>query len=163
MNKATLLFASVMSFFSSFSQVNSTAYGIMLKTLLSNSVKQVAVDQVSNEHSIFLDSRAYKEYEVSHIKGATWIGYDEFDLKKVSNLQKTDPIIVYCSVGYRSEKIGEQLIKAGFTDVSNLYGGIFEWVNQDREIVNEEGKITSKVHAYSKSWGVWLSKGEKIY
>jgi 3-mercaptopyruvate sulfurtransferase SseA len=66
-------------------------------------------------------------------------------------------------VGYRSEKISEKLKQAGFKDVSNLYGGIFEWVNQGNPVVDENGKITDNIHAYSKTWGVWLNKGVKVY
>ncbi|MEL6718853.1 MAG: rhodanese-like domain-containing protein, partial [Bacteroidota bacterium] len=68
----------------------------------------------------------------------------------------------YCSVGYRSEKISEQLLEAGFKDVSNLYGGIFEWKNQDHEVVDEKG-ATEKVHAYDRVWGFWLKEGKKVY
>ena len=163
MNKASLLSISLMSFFSSFSQVGSAAYSIMLKTLLSNSVKQISVEEVSNKEFYFLDARAENEYQVSHIRGATWVGYEEFDLEKVSKLKKTDPIVIYCSVGYRSEKIGEKLIEAGFTNVSNLYGGVFEWVNQGNTIVNKKGEKTPNIHAYSKTWGIWLTKGVKVY
>lgn len=163
MNKASLLSISLMSFFSSFSQVGSTAYSIMLKTLLSNSVKQISVEEVSNKEFYFLDARAENEYQVSHIRGATWVGYEEFNLEKVSKQNKTDPIVIYCSVGYRSEKIGEKLIEAGFTNVSNLYGGIFEWVNQGNTIVNKKGEKTPNIHAYSKTWGIWLTQGVKVY
>lgn len=152
-----------MSFFSSFSQVGSTAYSIMLKTLLSNSVKQISVEEASNKEFYFLDARAENEYQVSHIRGATWVGYEEFNLEKVSKQNKTDPIVIYCSVGYRSEKIGEKLIEAGFTNVSNLYGGIFEWVNQGNTIVNKKGEKTPNIHAYSKTWGIWLTQGVKVY
>lgn len=163
MNKASLLSISLMSFFSSFSQVGSTAYSIMLKTLLSNSVKQISVEEASNKEFYFLDARAENEYQVSHIRGATWVGYEEFNLEKVSKQNKTDPIVIYCSVGYRSEKIGEKLIEAGFTNVSNLYGGIFEWVNQGNTIVNKKGEKTPNIHAYSKTWGIWLTQGVKVY
>jgi len=55
------------------------------------------------------------------------------------------------------------LEQAGFANVSNLYGGIFEWVNQGNPIVNEKGKVTETIHAYNEAWGVWLTKGVKVY
>jgi 3-mercaptopyruvate sulfurtransferase SseA len=70
---------------------------------------------------------------------------------------------VYCSVGYRSEKVSEQLRQAGYQTVYNLYGGIFEWKNQGHPVVNAEGEPTERVHAYNRSWGVWLKKGDKVY
>ncbi|WP_159038468.1 hypothetical protein [Brumimicrobium mesophilum] len=44
-----------------------------------------------------------------------------------------------------------------------MYGSIFEWVNEGKPVYNLEGEETMKVHAYSKSWGIWLKKGEKVY
>jgi hypothetical protein len=65
-------------------------------------------------------------------------------------------------VGARSEKITEELLKKGYSDVSNLYGGIFEWVNEGKPVYTNNRK-TTKVHAYSMAWGIWLKQGEKVY
>jgi rhodanese-related sulfurtransferase len=148
-----------------FSQVKSGAYRIMLKGLLSHSVPEITVQEAVNKQSesLLLDAREPREYEISHISGATSVGYDHFDLSKVSLPEnKSKPIIVYCSVGYRSEKVAEKLIKAGYQNVSNMYGGIFEWVNNGYPIVNSAGP-TQRVHAFDRTWGVWLKKGEKVY
>ena len=48
-------------------------------------------------------------------------------------------------------------------DVSNLYGGIFEWVNQENPVIDTTGNETKNIHAYNKTWGVWLNKGNKVY
>ncbi|NBG65901.1 rhodanese-like domain-containing protein [Cryomorphaceae bacterium S-15] len=138
----------------------------MLKALIKESIPIVAVadlDQKQIQSTTFIDSREKVEFDVSHIKGATWVGYDDFDMAKMDDISKNEPIIIYCSVGYRSEKIGEKLLQAGYTNVSNLYGGIFEWVNQGKPIVDLSGDPTTKIHGYSKTWGIWLSKGEKVY
>ena len=66
---------------------------------------------------------------------------------------------MYCSVGYRSEKVSEKLIKAG----SNMYGSIFEWVNQGRPVYDSDGVPTDRVHAFDETWGAWLLKGEKVF
>jgi len=76
---------------------------------------------------------------------------------------KESEIIVYCSIGYRSEKITEQLVQEGFKNVQNLYGGIFEWKNQGNEVVRPDGKPTEDVHAYSRLWGIWLKEGNRVY
>jgi len=141
--------------------VSNKSYDIMLSSLLAHSVNETSVDSIKDQ--ILLDAREINEFEVSHIQGAQWIGYDDFDLSRVADLDKDSKIVVYCSVGYRSEKISEQLVNAGFTNVQNLYGGIFEWVNTGRDVVNPNGENTKDVHAYSKSWGVWLKKGKKVY
>lgn len=112
---------------------------------------------------LLLDAREVSEYQVSHLSGARQVGYDKFDISVLKDVSKDRDIVVYCSVGYRSEKIAERLVEGGYTRVSNLYGGIFEWVNQGNEVVDMSEKKTDRVHAYSSSWGVWLNKGIKVY
>lgn len=115
-----------------------------------------------NEKFIFLDTRELNEFQVSHLPGAIHVGYEDFDLKKAIKLiPKNENIVVYCSVGFRSDKINRQLVKAGYKS-KNLIGGIFEWVNQNQKVYQKK-KPTSKVHTYNKDWSKWLDKGEKIY
>ncbi len=149
----------------SYSQhVENASYNLMLKSLLSHSVNELGVKEVyADTTAIFLDAREKNEYQVSHIKNAVWCGYDHFEINRISHVQKNKKIIVYCSVGYRSEKIAEKLINAGYTNVYNMVGGIFEWKNQDFPVVDSYGNSTQKVHAYSKTWGIWLHNAEKIY
>jgi len=146
-------------------EVNSGAYQLMLKTLLDHSVPEISVDSAATQQGevIFLDAREPSEYEVSHIDGSKLVGYDHFDMTSVEDIPKDQPIVVYCSVGYRSEKISEQLIAAGYQDVHNMYGGLFEWKNNNKDVVDQSGKTTQKVHAFNRAWGVWLKKGKKVY
>lgn len=143
--------------------VGSKAFSLMLSGLLSDETPTTDVYEVADSSDVyFLDARQFKEYQVSHIKGATWVGYEDFSLARVPEIPKNEPIIVYCSVGYRSEKITEKLMQAGFTNVKNLYGGIFEWVNAGKPVYNGT-QVTDSVHAYDHLWGVWLTQGKKVY
>jgi rhodanese-related sulfurtransferase len=99
----------------------------------------------------FLDTRSFEEYKVSHIKGAYFVGYKKFKMHHVEDISKDAAVIVYCSVGVRSEKIGDKLLRTGYQNVYNLYGGVFEWVNQGFSVFDENGK-TEKIHGYSKKW-----------
>ena len=144
-------------------KVDSGTYNLMLKTLLKHSVPEVSVsDVLAMDSPVLLDSRELEEYDVSHLQDAVWVGYDDFDMSRVADVPKSAKIVVYCSVGARSEKISKRLIEAGYTDVSNLYGGIFEWVNREQPIYNAEGR-TDRVHAYNRTWGVWVKRGQKVY
>ncbi len=164
MRIAGVLIICMISFSPLTAQVQSSAYNLTLKALLSHSVPEVSVPQVKEMNDVvLLDAREWNEYTVSHLKNATYVGYDQFEIDALKSLNKKQKIVVYCSVGYRSEKISEKLVHAGFTNVSNLYGGIFEWVNQGNPVVDDKEKVTEKVHAYSKTWGVWLNKGVKVY
>lgn len=140
------------------------AYNLMLKNILSHSVEEVAVDSAKeNQKAVWLDARERNEYDVSKIKDAVWVGYDDFEMSRVAGIEKDADIIVYCSIGYRSEKVAEKLKHAGFTRVKNLYGGIFSWVNNGYMVNDSLGQETEKIHAYNKLWGKWLQKGQKVY
>lgn len=135
-----------------------------LKTLYKKTVPIIPMEKAERTTTAhLLDTRETEEYQVSHIPKAVCVGYDDFDMKSVANIPKTDTIIVYCSVGYRSERIGEKLQKAGYQHVYNLYGGIFNWKNHDGVVVDSKNDTTQKVHTYNKDWSRFLLKGEKVY
>lgn len=144
-------------------QIQSRAYKATIDALCAESVPYVSCEALKKETAQLLDCREKPEFTVSHLPEATWIGYDDFSLERVAHLDKSRPIVVYCSVGYRSEKIGEKLLVAGFKNVKNLYGGIFEWVNQNNGVITPKRQPTTRVHAYNRAWGVWLRKGERVY
>ena len=124
---------------------------------------EVATLKTMEEKVILLDTREKKEYEISHIPGAIWVGYDNFKLKRVKEIAKDAKIVTYCSVGYRSERIGEKLQKAGFTNVSNLKGSIFKWVNEGNPLEDKDGQATDKVHGFDKDWGKWVKGDKAVY
>jgi rhodanese-related sulfurtransferase len=143
--------------------VGNKDYGVLLDKLLRHTVPEVTAQQVVKmDNIILLDTRKKAEFDVSHLKSAIWVGYSDFDDSKMIGIDKQQQIIVYCSVGFRSEKIAEKLLSHGYKNVSNLYGGIFEWVNAGYEVVNTFGKTTN-VHTFNKNWGKWSQKGNKVY
>ena len=119
---------------------------------------------MNKEEIVVLDAREAKEFKTSHIRNAKEVGYDKFDISAVDDVTKDAKVVVYCSVGYRSERIGEKLMQQGYKNVYNLYGGIFDWVNKGNAVYSSEGKV-AKVHAYNQDWGKWVQNKEvkKIY
>jgi len=138
-----------------------------LKSLYKNTVplihREALEKELSNKNVIIIDTRSAEEFQISHLSGALFLDYDSFNPEKINNINKNSKIIVYCSVGYRSERIGERLFKLGFKDVSNLYGGIFDWINNGNPVVNASGIRTDSVHTYNKEWSRWVKRGVKIY
>jgi len=137
-----------------------------LKKFNKESVPYVYVQELAGqENTVLLDARESEEFEVSHLKSAIWVGHKTFEIDSLLTIvpEKDSEIVVYCSIGVRSENIGEKLMKAGYTNVKNLYGGIFEWKNKGFPVFDAEKKETEKVHAFSKHWGKLLTKGEKVY
>ena len=63
--------------------------------------------------------------------------------------------MVYCSVGYRSAKVAQQLQQKGYKNVFNLNGGIFQWANQGKPIFKDKHPV-KVVHPYNFFWGKLL-------
>ncbi|MCD4730653.1 MAG: rhodanese-like domain-containing protein [Bacteroidales bacterium] len=143
-------------------------YDDQIKAMYKNTVELIAVADLEiemgkNPDLVLLDTREMVEYNVSHIDGSKCIGYNNFSIKSLNDIPKDTEIVVYCSLGVRSELIGEKLQEAGYKNVKNLYGGIFEWMYHDQIVVNKKGKATDKIHTYDENWSQWLLKGKKVY
>ncbi len=114
---------------------------------------------------VIFDSREKREYDVSHIPNANYIGNKNFSSKDISENfpDKNIQIVVYCTIGIRSETISKKLADAGYTNIKNLYGGICEWKNKNYKILDSTNTETNNVHTYSKHWSNWLTNGNEIY
>lgn len=155
--------------FGSFSMKAQTSLGELLKINNMNPVAYISIEELRNiqlsDSILILDSREASEYNVSHIESAKLVGFNKFS-KKNFDAQVSDkntPIVVYCSVGIRSDRISKKLQKMGYTNVKNLYGGIFEWKNKGFPILDSTNIETENIHVYSKIWSKWSLKGVKVY
>lgn len=152
-----------------FSACSQQTFEEKLQSLYSNTVPRMQPSELyqkleKNPDSLYvLDSRAKEEYQVSHIPNAKWIGYKNRQKEKLKDIPREATVVLYCSVGYRSEKVGEDLLESGFQEVYNLHGSIFKWKNQGYTVYNTAGKPTDSIHTYSKKWSQWLKKGTAIY
>jgi len=138
----------------------------LLQKLNKQNIPYITVDSlVKNKDAILLDAREENEFLVSRLENAMYIGYDQFNLRKTKKTltNKDRKIVVYCSLGVRSEHIAYKLKKAGYTNVYNLYGGIFEWKNKGNPIYNNQEQKTDSIHVFSKEWGQYSKKGIPVY
>ena len=99
----------------------------------------LALDPVS---TILFDVRDDKEYRVSHLDNAVrvspGISAEDF-LAAHGNLIDGKTAVFYCSVGHRSSKLIDRIASSNAAAeqdlvLYNLTGGIFRWVNEDREL-----------------------------
>lgn len=139
--------------------VKEEAFDLELQGLLSQDAPIVSVETLSQtkQDFVILDARAKEEYDVSHIPGAIHIGYPKLNATVLDSIKSSQKIAVYCSVGYRSERATQQLLDLGFIDVSNVYGSIFEWVNQGNQVVDKNEQPTDQVHTYNRRWSRWVT------
>lgn len=98
-------------------------------------IPQITVEQLkkkldAKENIFVLDVREPHEYPIANL-GAPLIpvGTIESRLNEIAE-HKNDEIIVHCRSGARSQKAALALKAAGFTNVSNLSGGILAWADK---------------------------------
>lgn len=116
------------------------------------------LEQSRASQPLLLDARTFQEYGVSHLPQAKLVPNSLEDLTQWENLNSSTAIVVYCSVGYRSARLAQRLQEIGYTNVLNLSGSIFQWVNEGYP-VEQQGKIVRQVHPYNGFWGYLLKGG----
>jgi len=75
-----------------------------------------------------VDIRNLGEVELGTIPGSRHISLPSL-LKRMNELEKNDPIVVFCAGGYRSSIASSLLKLHGFNDVSDVIGGYSAWAN----------------------------------
>jgi len=91
-------------------------------------VYDITMQELKNKQSngaIIVDVRSSQEYDEGHICGA--INIPEYKINcKIDKilLNKENEIVLYCSSGIRSKDAYKKLIKLGYKNVCNLYGGL---------------------------------------
>lgn len=135
------------------------AFHSEVERYLSGTVPAIDAEALYRDYSdyLILDAREFDEFEISHLPGAMFIGYKNYQSELMEDVHPSTPIVVYCSIGYRSEKIGEKLQEMGFQKVHNLYGSLFEWANRGLPLDDIKGQRTTTVHGYNRSWSKWLT------
>lgn len=148
--------------FSGFTQnpdgFDKTCETFLRKTVPVSRAQEITEDIKNGNSIVILDTREIDEYEVSHIPLSLWVGYNNFKIKDILDLPKDTKIYVYCSVGYRSERIGEKLQEEGFKNVYNLYGGIFNWGNNGLKLIDSNDKETIEIHGFNEEWSNMINK-----
>jgi rhodanese-related sulfurtransferase len=97
-------------------------------------VKQA--QSMNQQGALLLDVREPEEFSAIHAPNAKLIPLGQLAarLQEISEY-KDKPIVVICRSGRRSGIAVSQLQAAGFTQVSNVMGGIQEWEKNGLEVV----------------------------
>lgn len=104
-----------------------------------------------------VDVRTTEEQAVSIIPGA--ISQDLFEQNIDS--YKNQPIVVYCTIGYRSGKYAQNLYKQGL-NIFNLKGSLLAWSHIGGELVNNSGK-TKDVHVFGNKWALTADDYQAVW
>ena len=85
-----------------------------------------------------LDVRTPMEYQQFRLANSTLIPIDQL-MSRLAELPQNRPILVYCAVGSRSAQVVNYLVRRGFTQVYNLYGGIYAWAHRGYPLLKGRG------------------------
>jgi rhodanese-related sulfurtransferase len=104
-------------------------------TLVTTKIKTATVSETyqvlqANKHAIMIDVREQSEID----EAAPAVGVF-FPMSKINpetfasecNVKKDQPIFLFCRSGGRSMRVAEALATQGYTDLTNVTGGILAW------------------------------------
>jgi len=86
-------------------------------------------DFATGEDVVLLDVREHDELAIAAVAGARHIPMRDVPAR-LAELDADKPLVVMCHSGGRSRRVADYLAANGFTNVSNLKGGIDAWSTQ---------------------------------
>ncbi len=96
---------------------------------------QEAKDLIAGKPNlVILDVRTVAEFNDGHIEGAINIPVDELS-GRLSELDKSKELLVYCRTGNRSATAVSILENAGYTKIFHMHEGISVWIQQGYPVV----------------------------
>ncbi|WP_292892058.1 rhodanese-like domain-containing protein [Nonlabens sp.] len=99
------------------------------------SVKEAAKMMEWNQVKI-IDVRSKLQFTNKHIKDAINIEVENEDFNNsLDQLDKKEPLLVYCNKGRQSIRCAQILRDKGFTLVYDMQGGISKWEKSGREVI----------------------------
>ncbi len=134
-------------------------------------VEQISTAELASllargEAPLLLDNRTRAEYDISHLPGAIWVkdlAATRAEIARARSMQPQRKVVMYCSVGYRSSVLIDQLLQQpdrGFSNgLYNLKGSIFQWANEGRPMVSKGSngdQPAQQVHPYDARWAPLL-------
>jgi len=86
---------------------------------------------------VILDVRTPGEFRSGSIQGAQNIDFESGSFEsQIETLDKEGIYAVYCRSGNRSGQAAKILHDAGFQNIFNLDGGVIDWTNAGKALVN---------------------------
>ena len=99
------------------------AFAGTARDITSTEAKNI-IDRSKNAY--LLDVRTPQERQQGYIAGSVLIPIDQIE-KRIAEVPKNRPVIVYCAVGSRSRSVAQALARNGYPEVYNMRDGIFGW------------------------------------
>ncbi len=116
------------------------AFSLKTKTSTQSTVNTAGVISVEDAFdkykagTLLLDVRTSEEWEEYHIPDTKFIPLEELP-QRINEVPQNESIVVVCRSGNRSQAGRNFLIKAGYTQVVSMAGGLQSWRNMGYPIV----------------------------
>ncbi len=103
---------------------------IIKRIVPTKGIKHITTAELKNElqdkTKQFIDVRTPGEFKSNHIRGFKNIPLNQLS-QKANQLTKDKEIVVICQSGMRSQQGCKTLKKLGFTNITNVQGGVSAW------------------------------------
>ncbi len=91
---------------------------------------------VEQGDAVVLDVRTPQEFAAGHLPGAINIDVESSDFTdRVADLDESTETLVYCRTGNRSGVATDEMADLGFSNMSDLQGGIEAWTADGGQVV----------------------------
>ena len=130
-----------LTFFSDHPMLNIAWFAILLMIIITSikikmsPIKVISTQELSflvnRENAVLVDIRDENDFKARHIIDSRRLAKEKITKNDFASLEnsKDKPIIVICNAGISAQGVANQLLKAGFTKVNVLKGGINGWIS----------------------------------
>lgn len=88
----------------------------------------------NDKNLVLVDVREQAEWDDAHIEGAVFLPLSQLETR-FAELPKDKALILQCRSGKRSMTAAQFLADKGYTDLTNLEGGILAWMDEGFDVV----------------------------
>ena len=93
---------------------------------------------INRDNALVIDLRPAADFDKGHISGAKNVQMSQFDPEnKQLAPAKTLPVVLVCKAGESANSAAKRLLKAGFSHVSVLEGGVQAWQAADLPLIKK--------------------------
>ncbi|WP_130619222.1 rhodanese-like domain-containing protein [Dyella amyloliquefaciens] len=94
---------------------------------------------INRESPLMIDLSAYADFEKAHVPGSRHVAMSQFDPEQKDLAKAKDlPVVLIDKDGRNTGKAAQRLVKAGFSKVFTLGGGVLAW--QQAQLPVAKGK-----------------------
>ncbi len=144
--KASLMMDRLPEFIANHPFLSSAFVGIVVLLILFEISKKMqgfreldpiaATTLINRAEAVVIDVRSSGDFQKGHIVNSKNISVENFNPNAKNMVKYKDKaLLVYCQMGHRSSSVCKQLIKAGFSQVNSLKGGINAWTEESFPLV----------------------------